>query len=101
MTKEETLQHLIRHAGVVLIDGLDDALMGFVENQHATPRPLYDLEKCVAIVQHRLGWTFPTAGDVIRDGLTRGWWPGDGVPAFAVLVENAEIPSITMTTTME
>ncbi|HEY3318957.1 MAG TPA: hypothetical protein VGP72_00575 [Planctomycetota bacterium] len=98
MNKQEILQHLQQpYRESVLLDGLDDALLGYVENGNEQPRALYDLEKCVAILRVRLGWSFPCASDILRDALSRGWWPAAGMPAFAVLADDLERPSTVMT----
>lgn len=98
MTKEEVHVRLQRpFSEAVLLDGMDAALIGYIENDHAQARALYDLEKCVDIMRERLGWTFAGANDILRDALTRGWCPGGGMPAFAVLVDQP--PQLTITTT--
>ena len=97
MTKDELLVRLrTPYAEAVLIDGLDDALIGFIENGNAQARALYVLDRCVAIMIERLGWTFTGAEAVLRDALTKGWWPASGAPAFAVLAEKSPAISLTL-----
>ncbi|HEY3324259.1 MAG TPA: hypothetical protein VGP72_27660 [Planctomycetota bacterium] len=91
MTREDAIAQLQQpYRESVLLDGLDDALIGYIDSGHHQPRALYDLERCVELIRQRLGWTFPAAGDVLRGALTNGWWPAAGMPAFAVLVNEPQ-----------
>ncbi|HEY3325184.1 MAG TPA: hypothetical protein VGP72_32320 [Planctomycetota bacterium] len=55
MTKSEALAQLQQpYRESVLLDGLDDALIGYIDSGHQQPRALYDLEKCVELIRHLL-----------------------------------------------
>jgi len=85
VTNHDAISHLKSFADVVLLDTLEQALIGYTQSWEGSPRPIYDLEHCVILIQRRLKWNFPGAADVIRDGLVRGWCTCAGAPVFAIL----------------
>lgn len=68
---------------ILLCDGLEDALIGFVEVQGKTVA-LYDSQRCIEIFQERDGMTEEEAFEYFSFNVA-GAYMGENTPAFATL----------------
>jgi len=69
---------------VMLADGFEDALIGYVERFGMEPVALYDRDMCIHILMTRDGMSYEGAVETF-DFNTAGAWVGEKTPAFATL----------------
>jgi len=70
-------------------DGLDDALIGYVEQFGRPPVALYDREKCIQILMERDGMDREGAEEFFEFN-TIGAWVGDTTPAYATIIRHID-----------
>jgi hypothetical protein len=75
---------------ILLADGFEGALIGYVERFGQPPLALYDREKCIEILMARDGMDYEEAVEFFEFN-TLGAWIGDYTPAFATLRKSDEL----------
>tara|TARA_R110001592_G_scaffold72890_9_gene222772 strand:- start:3247 stop:3519 length:273 start_codon:yes stop_codon:yes gene_type:complete len=70
---------------LVLADGFEEALLGYVERFGQSPVALYDREKCIQILMQRDQMKQDEAVEFFEFN-TLGAWVGNETPAFATLL---------------
>jgi hypothetical protein len=70
---------------ILTADGLEDALIGYVERYGQPAVALYDREKCIEILVTRDGMDYDGAVEFFEFN-TLGAWVGDFTPAFATIL---------------
>jgi len=73
------------HPDALFADGLEDAVIGYVERFGMEPIALYDREKCIKILISE-GMSEEEAEEHFGFNIIGGW-VGEGTPAFATLVK--------------
>jgi len=76
---------------ILLADGFEDALLGYVERFGMGPVALYDKDKCIEILEAQ-GSSYDDAVEYF-DYNVIGAWVGEGTPAFATLARKETTPS--------
>jgi len=72
--------------GAVVLDGLDDAIIGIVEEFGNSPRILYSKEKILEILQRRDGMTNEESEEFYGYNIL-GLHAGEQNPVFAVTIK--------------
>jgi hypothetical protein len=72
--------------GAVILDGLDDAIIGIVEEFGNSPRILYSKDKILEILQKRDGMTYEESEE-FYDYNILGLHAGEQNPVFAVTIK--------------
>jgi hypothetical protein len=85
----EVVWETMVHQGVLLADGFENALIGYVERFGSPPVALYDREKCTQILMERDGMDYLGAVEFFEYN-TIGAWVGETTPAFATLFETTD-----------
>jgi hypothetical protein len=75
---------------MLLADGFEDALIGYVERFGQLPLALYDREKCIEVLMKRDGMNHQDAEEFFEYNVI-GAWLGDNTPAFATLRKPDEL----------
>jgi hypothetical protein len=75
---------------MLLADGFEDALVGYVERFGQPPVALYDREKCIEILMTRDGMDHDGAEEFFCVNVI-GAWLGENTPAFASLRKSDEL----------
>jgi len=75
---------------MLLADGFEGALIGYVERFGQPPLALYDREKCIEILMTRDDMDYEGAVEFFEFN-TLGAWAGDSTPAFATLRKPSEL----------
>ena len=73
---------------LLLADGFDDALIGYVQKFNQTAA-LYDRQKCIEILMKRDGMTDEEAEEFFEFNVV-GAFVGDYTPAFATLLKTEQ-----------
>jgi hypothetical protein len=73
---------------LLLADGFDDALIGYVQKFNQTAA-LYDRQKCIEILMKRDGMTDEEADEFFEFNVV-GAFVGDYTPAFATLLKTEQ-----------
>jgi hypothetical protein len=94
MTTEEILQTMHQAAEdgdeILLADGFEDALLGFVDGACRMPVACYDYRKCVEILVTRDGMDEEEAAEYL-DFNAVGAYMGPGTPLFLHNLRNIEL----------
>ena len=86
MTFKEKKEQLAEvDEGILLADGFEDALIGFIEQFNNTVA-VYDKAKCLEILMKRDGMTFEEADEFFSFNVT-GAYVGEKTPAFLTRFE--------------
>lgn len=86
MTFEEKADSLAEIDGnILLADGYEDALIGYVERYGSPTVALYDREKCIEILVIRDEMSYEEAEEFFQFN-TIGSWAGEYTPAFATIL---------------
>jgi hypothetical protein len=72
---------------ILIADGFDDAILGYVEFFGCNPVALYDKDKCIQILMERDGLDDTSAIEHFYFNVS-GSYVGDYTPAFATLLDN-------------
>lgn len=72
--------------GAIILDGLDDAIVGIVEQFGSSPRILYSKDKILEILQDRDGMTYEESEE-FYDYNILGLHAGDQNPVFLVTIK--------------
>jgi hypothetical protein len=75
---------------LILADGYEDALIGYVEQFGRPPIALYDKNRCIEILTERDQMTHAEAVEFFEFN-TLGAWVGEETPAFATLLRTPQI----------
>jgi hypothetical protein len=75
---------------MLLADGLEDALIGYVERFGQPALALYDRDKCIEILMTRDGMDYEGAVEFFEFN-TLGAWVGEHTPVFATLRKSSEL----------
>lgn len=86
MARREDVMEQMERSQMLLADGFEGALLGYVEGFGQVPVALYDQEKCVEILQTRDGMTKEEAQEYFDFNIA-GSYVGDKTPAFATLIK--------------
>lgn len=70
----------------IILDGLDEALVGYIELEGFPIKALYDTERVIEILVKRDGMTLEEAEEYF-DYNIRGLRVGDCTPAFATILK--------------
>jgi hypothetical protein len=87
---EEVIQEVAR-LELVLADGFEDALLGYVERFGQPPVALYDRSRCIEILMQRDQMTRQEANEYFEFN-TIGAWVGNETPAFATILRKSPSP---------
>lgn len=80
MSTAETLEMLAEaNPDAVLLDGFEDAFVGFARQQYKPPLAVYDREKCLEILRTRDGMTHEGAEECFSFN-TEAAWVGANTP---------------------
>jgi hypothetical protein len=79
MTPRECLANL--DEDVFVVEGFDDAIVGYAERCGQPKLAVYDVEKCVAIVMEREDLTREEAEAFLEESVI-GAWLGERTPLF-------------------
>ena len=71
---------------MLLADGFEDALIGYVERFGCPTVALYDREKCIEVLMKRDGMTNEEANEFFEYNVI-GAYVGENTPAFATIVK--------------
>ena len=72
--------------GAIMLDGLDDAIVGIVEDFGNSPRILYSKDKILQILQDRDGMTYEESEEFYGYNIL-GLHAGDQNPVFLVTIK--------------
>lgn len=72
--------------GAIVLDGLDDAIVGIVEEFGSGPRILYSRDKILEILQKRDGMTFEEAEEFYGFNIL-GLYAGEQNPIFSITLK--------------
>jgi hypothetical protein len=75
---------------ILIADGFDDALIGYVEIFDSPKIALYDSAKCIQILIETLGITEEVAKEHFQINV-QGSYVGDYTPAFATILKEDKI----------
>jgi hypothetical protein len=75
---------------ILIADGFDDALIGYVELFGIPRIALYDSNKCIQILVENLGITAESAEEHFRFNVL-GACMGEYTPAFATILKEADV----------
>ena len=75
---------------MLMADGFEAALLGYVERFGQPPLALYDRAKCIEILMTRDGMDYEGAVEFFEFN-TLGAWVGDHTPVFATLRKSDEL----------
>jgi hypothetical protein len=70
---------------MILFDGYDDALMGYIHRKGIPPVALYNFDKCVEILMERDGMSYEESVEWMDFNVLDAY-VGKNTPAFAVLL---------------
>lgn len=71
---------------MVLADGFDDAIIGYVEIAGGSTLALYDREKCIKVLMQRDKMSRADANEFFDFNVV-GSYVGDRTPAFATIIK--------------
>lgn len=72
--------------GAIILDGLDDAIVGIVEDFGNSPRILYSKDKILQILQDRDGMTYEESEEFYGYNIL-GLYAGEQNPVFLVTIK--------------
>jgi hypothetical protein len=72
--------------GAIILDGLDEAIVGIVEEFGNSPRILYSKEKILEILQSRDGMTYEESEEFYGYNIL-GLYAGEQNPVFLVTIK--------------
>lgn len=78
------VEEVLEQSEALLLEGLDEAVIGYVEGFGQQPVALYDKEKILQILIERDGMSEEAALDFFGYNI-QGAYVGPGTPAFATL----------------
>jgi hypothetical protein len=82
MLSEETFEELAAlNPEALLVDGLNEAVIGFGHQFSNAPVAIYDYDKCIEIYMRDNGWDYDEAMEWMSFNVI-GAWMGEGTPIF-------------------
>jgi hypothetical protein len=82
MLNEEKFEELAAlNPEALLVDGLNEAVIGFGHQFTNTPVAIYDYDKCIEIYMRDNGWDYDEAMEWMSFNVV-GAWMGEGTPIF-------------------
>jgi hypothetical protein len=72
--------------GAIILDGLDDAIIGIVEEFGSSPRILYSKDKILQILQDRDSMTYEESEEYYDFNIL-GLYAGEQNPVFAITIK--------------
>ena len=82
MLSEEKFEELAAlNPEALLVDGLNEAVIGFGHQFSNAPVAIYDYDKCIEIYMRDNGWDYDEAMDWMSFNVI-GAWMGEGTPIF-------------------
>jgi hypothetical protein len=82
---EEELEEIYHEEDIVVLDGFDEALLGFAERYNFTsPIAVYDKDVCLSILKNTRNLSEEEAQDFFQANLLGSWF-GSSTPVFVTI----------------
>ena len=90
MLSEEKFEELAAlNPEALLVDGLNEAVIGFGHQFSNAPVAIYDYDKCIEIYMRDHGWDYDEAMEWMSFNVI-GAWMGEGTPIFMTKFEEEQ-----------
>jgi hypothetical protein len=90
MLSEEKFEELAAlNPEALLVDGLNEAVIGFGHQFSNAPVAIYDYDKCIEIYMRDNGWDYDEAMEWMSFNVI-GAWMGEGTPIFMTKFEEEQ-----------
>jgi len=90
MLSEEKFEELAAlNPEALLVDGLNEAVIGFGHQFSNAPVAIYDYDKCIEIYMRDNGWDYDEAMEWMSLNVI-GAWMGEGTPIFMTKFEEEQ-----------
>ena len=89
LNKEKFEELAALNPEALLVDGLNEAVIGFGHQFSNAPVAIYDYDKCIEIYMRDNGWDYDEAMDWMSFNVI-GAWMGEGTPIFMTKFEEEQ-----------